>query len=86
MLLNKNHLNKYEVDTTTGFYERVFSILAKSHVIEKNVVFLSHKHDETVILKKVVELIHELKANVYIDWEDDSMPVKPNNVTDEKIK
>ena len=40
----------------------------------KVTVFLSHKHDETDILKDVVSLLKSLGVDVYVDWMDSTMP------------
>ena len=52
----------------------------------KVTVFLSHKHDETDILKDVVSLHKSLGVDVYVDWMDSTMPKTTSGVTAAKLK
>ncbi len=49
-------------------------------------VFLSHKHNETEIIKQAVILFKGLGVNVYVDWLDSEMPKTTNGYTAKKIK
>lgn len=39
-------------------------------------VFLSHKHDDLIELKRVAKLLEKVTSYLYVDWLDDSMPNK----------
>lgn len=49
-------------------------------------VFLSHKHDDLVNLKRVVYALEQLHSKVYVDWLDSSMPRITSRDTAVKIK
>lgn len=49
-------------------------------------VFLCHSHDDKALVKGVVHLLEGSGWNVYIDWEDDSLPSIPDKETADKIK
>lgn len=49
-------------------------------------VFLCHSHDDKALVKGVVHLLESSGWNVYIDWEDESLPSTPNKETADKIK
>ena len=49
-------------------------------------IFLSHKHDDLVNLKRVICILENLSSNVYLDWLDSSMPKITSGETAVKIK
>ncbi len=44
-------------------------------------VFLSHKHDDIIELKRVAKLLEKDTSYLYVDWLDDSMPDKTSGET-----
>lgn len=49
-------------------------------------IFLSHKHNETEIIKEAITLFKKLGISVYVDWLDSEMPKKTNGYTATRIK
>lgn len=52
----------------------------------KQTAFLSHSHKDSVLAKGLQGFLQSKGWLVYIDWEDLSMPSKPNRETAQKIK
>ncbi len=48
--------------------------------------FLSHSHKDATLAKGVQAYLNRMGWDVYIDWEDHSMPERPNRVTADKIR
>lgn len=53
---------------------------------KKASVFLSHKHDEVIELKRIAAVLEKLTSYLYVDWLDDSMPETTNGETAKKLK
>lgn len=49
-------------------------------------VFLSHRHDDKAIVKKVVGFLAQFNQSVYIDWLDNNMPQITTSDTADKLK
>jgi hypothetical protein len=49
-------------------------------------IFLSHKHNETEIIKQAITLFKKLGISVYVDWLDSEMPKTTNGFTAKRIK
>lgn len=49
-------------------------------------VFLSHKHDEKVIVESVITMLNKLGVEVYVDWQDEGIPKDTNGWTASIIK
>ncbi|GGW82957.1 TIR domain-containing protein [Salegentibacter mishustinae] len=92
MLITKNHLNKFETSYFDLPLTRISNILLREAKNEKGTeknlvtVFLSHKHNEEEILKKVIKLLENIGVDVYVDWQDDEMPKTTSGETAIKIK
>lgn len=52
----------------------------------KQTAFLSHSHKDADLAKGLQGFLHDQGWIVYIDWEDTSMPPKPNRETARSIK
>lgn len=52
----------------------------------KQTAFLSHSHKDAELAKGLQGYLQAQGWMVYIDWEDTSMPPKPNRETAQKIK
>lgn len=48
--------------------------------------FLSHSHKDATLAKGLQTYLGRLGWDVYIDWEDTSMPDRPDRVTADKIR
>ena len=49
-------------------------------------VFLSHSHEDRLLVNKVAVLLRKNGYNVYVDWLDSTMPVTTNAETATKLK
>lgn len=49
-------------------------------------VFLSHNHNDKNILENVIGELKTLGVNVYVDWNDKSMPFVTSGETAKRIK
>jgi hypothetical protein len=52
----------------------------------KTKIFLSHKHDEKEYLEGAISLLKNFGVEVYIDWQDESMPNTTSSQTAVRIK
>lgn len=52
----------------------------------KQTAFLSHSHQDSELAKGLQGFLQSKGWLVYIDWDDTSMPSKPNRETAQKIK
>jgi len=52
----------------------------------KPMVFLSHKHDELVILQDVIAFLNSEGVDIYVDWMDEEMPAYTNANTALRLK
>jgi hypothetical protein len=52
----------------------------------KPMIFLSHKHDELVILQDVVAFLNAEGVEIYVDWMDEEMPAYTNAITALRLK
>ena len=48
--------------------------------------FLSHSHKDAQLAKGLQVRLRQLGWDVYIDWEDSSMPDRPNSITADRIR
>lgn len=48
--------------------------------------FLCHSHDDEDLAKGLVVLFQELGVTLYVDWQDNTMPEKPNAETAARIQ
>lgn len=54
--------------------------------VEVRTAFLCHSHKDRELAKGLKVLLREQGVTLYIDWEDVSMPEKPNKETADKIR
>lgn len=52
----------------------------------RQTAFLSHSHKDAILAKSLQGFFHSKGWFVYIDWEDEDMPPKPNRDTATKIQ
>lgn len=62
------------------------STLKVAKAFGRKTVFLSHSHKDAELAKGLKNRLREQDVDVYIDWEDNSMPDKPNGETAKKVK
>lgn len=69
----------------TPLQESVGSIKT-ARAMGRKTVFLSHSHKDQELAKGLKNRLKEQQVDVYIDWEDTTMPEQPNKDTAKKIK
>jgi len=52
----------------------------------RKTVFLSHSHKDYEAAKGLKNRLKEQQVDVYIDWEDTTMPEQPDKITAQKIR
>ena len=62
------------------------AIVEAARIAKKQTAFLSHSHADAQLAKGVQGFLQANGWDVYIDWEDMSMPSSPNRQTAEKIQ
>jgi len=61
-------------------------IVEEAHQAGKQTAFLSHSHKDAELAKGLQGFLQAQGWSVYIDWEDTSMPSRPNRNTAQNIK
>jgi len=61
------------------------AILSKA-ATKKKTAFLCHSHNDLQLVKGLIVLFKEAGVELYIDWQDTSMPNSPNATTAKKIQ
>ena len=87
--ISKNLLAKYRIENlneSTRFFSAVENKRKRLKQFGEVSVFLSHKHDETQIIKDTIILLNKLGVEVYVDWQDEGMPKTTSGVTAKRIK
>jgi hypothetical protein len=77
-------------DQSTLLFEATRSVVRKSlnEAVRQGAptAFLSHSHKDALLAKGLQTRLSGLGWDVYIDWEDTSMPDRPDAVTADKIR
>ncbi len=87
--ISKNLLAKYRIENlneSTLFFSAVENKRKRLKQFGEVSVFLSHKHDETQIIRDTIILLNKLGVEVYVDWQDEGMPKTTSGVTAKRIK
>ncbi|MBV36364.1 MAG: hypothetical protein CMP47_13075 [Rickettsiales bacterium] len=64
----------------------VAATLTEAHDLNQATAFLCHSHKDKKLVEGVQKLLLSYGWTVYIDWQDNSLPEKPDQVTALKIK
>jgi len=51
-----------------------------------NTAFLCHSHHDKLLVEKLILLFAAAGIDLYVDWQDHTMPASPNRETAEKIQ
>jgi hypothetical protein len=62
------------------------SYIVKSKLQAQITIFLSHSHKDKEIAVGFQNILAQCGINVYIDWQDSTLPDEPNRETAERIK
>lgn len=60
--------------------------LTEARTVGLKTAFLCHSHQDSTLVSGMVKLLREAGWNVYVDWQDTTMPATPDRQTAEKIK
>lgn len=86
-ILSKHEINSFalaiDMQIELGYKEQ---FKAQNKIDTQTSVFISHKHTDKDILKKVIKILRNLGVSAYVDWLDDDMPKQTSSITAEKIK
>lgn len=82
-MINLSTLLNYTPEATVRKSER---IVEEARARGDQTAFLSHSHADAVYAKRVQAFLEAQGWRVYIDWEDATMPSKPDKETARKIK
>jgi hypothetical protein len=67
-------------------FEKSAAIVNEAKRVGRQTAFLSHSHKDAEMAKGVQGFLQAQGWDVYIDWEDTSMPSTPNRQTAERIQ
>ena len=83
MAISQNLLRQYATSSTSQLRKQ-----AINEAVEKGrqTAFLSHSHQDAELAKGMQSFFQSQGWDVYIDWEDQSMPDSPNRETAKKIQ
>lgn len=82
-MINQSSIRAYAGRAELRKSER---IVEEARQAGKQTAFLSHSHKDAELAKGLQGFLQAQGWKVYIDWEDTSMPPKPNRETAQKIK
>lgn len=69
-----------------SYDSRQDSIQFSESFTKKRSAFLCHSHNDQQLVKGLIVILKESGVDLYVDWMDESMPEKPNKITDQKIQ
>ena len=61
-------------------------VLFEKRAAHKSSAFLCHSHKDEELVKGLIVIFKEAGVDLYIDWQDHSMPEQPNAETARKIQ
>lgn len=67
-------------------YSTVRKTMNEARIENKRTAFLCHSHRDADLAKGLQGFLHSKGWEVYIDWEDSTMPERPDRRTAEKIQ
>lgn len=85
--ISESQLSNYRFRSKTFSKDNIVN-LSESYSRDKTkpMVFLSHKHEEFIILQDVIAFLKEEGVDIYVDWMDDEMPAYTNVETAIRLK
>ena len=82
-MIDQSSILAYAGRADVRYAERV---VEEARQAGKQTAFLSHSHKDSELAKSLQGFLQAMGWLVYIDWEDTSMPSKPDRETARKIK
>lgn len=83
MAINQRNILYYEALAST---KRSSDFIKEAKASKKQTAFLSHSHLDARLAKSLQAFLYAQGWEIYIDWEDTSMPDSPTRETAEKIQ
>lgn len=83
MAINQSDILRYEAQAST---KRSAELIKEAKAARKQTAFLSHSHKDARLAKSLQAFLQAQGWEIYIDWEDTSMPDSPTRETAEKIQ
>jgi len=83
MAINQSDILRYEAQAST---KRSAELIKEAKSARKQTAFLSHSHKDVRLAKSLQAFLQAQGWEIYIDWEDTSMPDSPTRETAEKIQ
>ena len=83
MAVNQSDILHYEAQASI---KRSDELIKEAKAAKKQTAFLSHSHKDTRIAKSLQAFLQAQGWDVYVDWEDASMPDSPTRTTAEMIQ
>lgn len=75
------------INKSTTFRQSIYENMQKSAYLSRGKsAFLCHSHKDEVLVKGLLVLFQEADIDLYIDWNDHTMPDAPNAETARKIQ
>ena len=82
--LSESQMIEFNNRTTLDEYSQRF---IKSMKEQSSVsIFLSHSHNDATIVSGLIKYLSTFEIDVYVDWQDTSMPSTTNRETAQRIK
>ena len=83
MPISQNEILKYEGRVQA---RKSSEVIKEAKLARKQTAFLCHSHQDAKLAKNVQALLQDNGWEVYIDWDDHTMPERPNRETALKIQ
>jgi hypothetical protein len=83
MAINQSDILRYEAQAST---KRSAELIKEAKAARKQTAFLSHSHKDSRLAKSLQAFLHAHGWEIYIDWEDTTMPDSPTRETAENIQ
>ncbi len=83
MAIHQKDILRYEALAST---RRPSEVILEAKALRRQTAFLSHSHKDSRLAKSLQAFLNAQGWEVYIDWEDTSMPDSPTRETAEKIQ
>lgn len=83
MAINQSDILRFEAQASI---KRSAELIKEARAANKQTAFLSHSHKDSRLAKSLQAFLQAQGWDIYIDWEDTSMPDSPTRETAEKIQ
>src|SRR5690554_7616154 len=85
--ISESQLSNYRIRTKIFSADNIVNLKESTYSgTSRPMIFLSHKHDEFVIMQDVIAFLKNEGVDLYVDWMDPSMPAYTNADTAHRLK